>query len=360
MNTLEFLGNVGGRTLFVCGLLALAVAANAEWTVVRLDPPGSGGSQAFGVGGGQQVGNALLGSTRKAVIWSGSNGYVNLHPLQDGTSNATDTDGVFQVGNVRSRAALWQGTAASFRDLNPLGATESFATGLDGAVQVGRARFAGAVHAGLWTGTAASWVDLHPTSATSSFAYGAADGQQVGMVRTIEGERASVWTGSAQSWVDLNPQGASNSSALAVSQGRQIGSAFFDGVQHAGFWSGTAQSWQSLNQAGWGSATAQGAFENLIVGARGVEGQTHAGIWTGTADSWVDLHSFLPSLFSSSQATAVWKQGSRTYVVGHGNNNDNGEALLWISDAVPESEGVVVLGLGLGIFLLPFFRGKRP
>lgn len=364
MITNKFPMRGAGRGISVLAFLAFATSANAEWTVDRLDPSGSAGSQAFGGGGDQKVGNALLGSTRKAVLWVGPDAVLNLNPLVDGSSNATDTDGNFQVGNVshatyggKSHAALWQGSAASYVDLNPTGSTESFASGVDLGVQVGRARFGGVVHAGMWAGSASTWVDLHPTGAFSSSASGVADGQQVGRVTTNEGERASLWTGTAQSWVDLNPAGARSSSAHAVSRGRQVGAAEIGGIHHAGFWTGSSESWVSLNQPGWSAAAALGAFENLTVGGRAVDGQAHAGIWTGTADSWVDLHAYLPSLFISSQATAVWKHNGKTYVVGHGNNNDNGEALLWISDTVPEPSGVLILGAGLAV--VPLLRRAR-
>lgn len=368
MSTLEFFGNGAGKAVLVCGLLSLALLANAEWTVVRLNPQGSGGSEALGVGGGQQVGYTQINTASGASLWTGTPGtYVNLHPFtNDGTSSAYDTDGAVQVGYVahptyggKAHAALWQGTAASYLDLNPTGSTESYAFGNATGVQVGRARFSNVVHAGLWTGSASSWVDLQPSSATSSEALGTGDGQQVGMA-TINGvQRAGLWSGTAESWIDLNPAGASRSSASSVSHGRQVGSANILGVNRPGYWTGSAQSWVDLSQLGWTNGAARGAWNDLQVGIAGIGGIGHASLWRGTAESWVDLHSYLPGNFRSSRADAVWQSGEQTYVVGWGDNLDNGEAILWISNTVPELNSGLLFSVGLGFLVWPLVKNGR-
>ena len=77
---------------------ALTITAQADvWSVVNLHPAGATESQAYGVGGGQQVGYAVVGG----------------------------------VG----RASLWTGSAASWVDLNPAGATYSYAYGVYGGQQ---------------------------------------------------------------------------------------------------------------------------------------------------------------------------------------------------------------------------------
>lgn len=47
----------------------------------------------------------------------------------------------------------------------------------------------------------------------------------------------------------------------------------------------------------------------------------HASLWTGTAASWLDLHPLLPTGFSESGATGIWRDVDFTYVVGYGFNN---------------------------------------
>jgi hypothetical protein len=46
----------------------------------------------------------------------------------------------------------------------------------------------------------------------------------------------------------------------------------------------------------------------------------------------VDLHTFLPPAFTSSQACGIWHDSSFIYVVGFGQNGSTGqtEALMWV------------------------------
>jgi len=174
-----------------------------------LNPAGGGVSQAYGVGGNQQVGyvNVNYGDLNQhAFLWSGSaTSAVDLNPSGlIGTSNsaydseAYGTDGKQQVGwanvNGLDHAILWSNTAASAVDLNPAGFNQSEALGISGDQQVGSANG----HAFLWFGTAASAVNLDPDDAPS-VAYGTNGSQQVGDV----GGQAYLWSGTAASAVDL-------------------------------------------------------------------------------------------------------------------------------------------------------------
>ena len=51
----------------------------------------------------------------------------------------------------------------------------------------------------------------------------------------------------------------------------------------------------------------------------------------------MDLHTFLPAAFTSSEAKGISHVGGVPYVVGYGNNSDTGrtEALLWVGTAPP-------------------------
>src|ERR1051326_1524027 len=148
---------------------ATASPASAQWTVVNLQPAGTIGSVAYGVGSGQQVGYAQLGPT---------------------------------VGDYR--ASLWSASAASWLNLHPAGADWSLAYGADGGQQVGAAVVAGQYHASLWSGTAASWVDLNPAGQSASTAYGISGSQQAGNT-SLGGFNAALWSGTPASWVNLNP-----------------------------------------------------------------------------------------------------------------------------------------------------------
>src|SRR5436309_1036342 len=130
------------KTVLSLSFIAAVGSAQAQWTVVNLNPQGASHSYAYGVSGGLQAGSA-------------------------------------DVGGV-DHASLWSGTSASWVDLNPSGATESRAYGVRGGQQVGYALVGTSYHAVLWRGTVTSWVDLNPAGATESRAYSVNGGQQVG------------------------------------------------------------------------------------------------------------------------------------------------------------------------------------
>ena len=87
------------------------------------------------------------------------------------------------------------------------------------------------------------------------------------------------------------------------------------------------------------------------VGYAWLGGIGRASLWSGSAGSWVDLHSFLPSGFISSEAHGIWTDGTFTYVVGYGYNGATGrnEALMWV---VPEPASGLVVMVSLIVVIL--------
>ncbi|MDQ2987241.1 MAG: hypothetical protein M3R13_11095 [Armatimonadota bacterium] len=328
----------------------LAVCANAQWTVVNLNPAGSSQSVAYGVSGGQQVGYAY---GFRASLWSGTaESWVDLHPAVATESNARCVGDGQQVGYARvddvRRASLWSGTAGSWVNLNPAGATYSEAHGVGGGQQVGRADVGSVGRASLWSGTAGSWVDLHPAGASQSTAYGVDGGKQVGWVILGGVQRASLWTGTAGSRVDLHPAGATYSEARGVHGGYQVGStheATFV-TTRAALWSGTAGSWVDLHPAGATYSIAYGVDGGQQVGDAFVGSNFRASLWSGTAASWVNLDEFLSASFASSEARGVWHDGAFTYVVGTGFNvtTNRSEALMWVSRSIAPTSYSTVRG----------------
>ncbi|MEQ1932548.1 MAG: hypothetical protein ABL962_01525, partial [Fimbriimonadaceae bacterium] len=195
--------------------------------------------------------------------------------------------------------------------LHPAGVLFSYIRGLGEGQQAGWVTVSGPTggihHASLWSGTSASWVDLHPTGAEHSIGYGVHTGRQVGTVVVESGVRASLWSGTAASWVDLTPAGAKEAEGWAI---------------------------ENSDQVGWASF--------------GKPGSRRAGIWSGTADSWVDLHAFLPTSFTISEASAIWHDGSVTYVVGSGYNSTTGrdEALMWVKAPLESGDYTLTLNVG--------------
>ncbi|HVZ94911.1 MAG TPA: hypothetical protein VG797_10410, partial [Phycisphaerales bacterium] len=69
------------RPVVVASLLSAVVSsAQAQWTVTVLHPAGATSSQALGVSGGQQVGNAGVAFLAHASLWNGTSGsWIDLH-----------------------------------------------------------------------------------------------------------------------------------------------------------------------------------------------------------------------------------------------------------------------------------------
>jgi hypothetical protein len=206
---------------------ALWSGTAASW--VDLHPAGANTSRAFGVGDGQQVGT----TDGRASLWSGSAAsWVNLNPPPNPitgythSSEAYGASGGKQVGYTIAdggvtSASLWTGTAASWVNLHPTGTETSITYATDGVQQVGMVRSldTSIISASLWTGSAASWVNLQPTGSMTSIAYGVSGGQQVGRAQVGGIHRASLWSGTAASWVDLHsflPAGFASSQAHSI------------------------------------------------------------------------------------------------------------------------------------------------
>ncbi len=188
----------------------ISVPASAQWTVTNLNPAGATESAAYGVGGSQQAGYAVVGGQRRASLWNGTAAsWVDLNPAGSTQSYAYGVSGGQKVGVADYRASLWSGTATSRVDLSPAGASGSAAYGVSGGQQVGYAEVGGIVRASLWSGTAASWVDLQtflPPEFTSSSARGI--WQDAGMIYVVgQGFNSATGRYEALMWVSqINAQ----------------------------------------------------------------------------------------------------------------------------------------------------------
>jgi hypothetical protein len=340
--------------IVVCGVLGIATAAHAQWSVTSLHPPGlppgsgtcGGAAHTFanGTAAGQQVGARLyncggpfFGGPHFACLWSGSAGtWVDLHPKAiDGSSAASATNGVNQVGSVSTdkfqHACMWSGTAESWIDLHPRDTDHSAAFDLTDTQQVGHTIARNRPRASLWSGTAESWVDLHPSDAEQSIAWGVGGAQQVGEAVIGGQSHASLWTGSAQSWVDLHPEGAVSSSARAVAGGQQVGYARFGEATRASLWLGSAASRVDLHPEGLLGSGLYDTTGNQHVGRTYHGGNLdRAGLWYGSSKSHVDLSTMAPAGFTNIDARSISSDGSVTYIAGYGvNASGRREALLW-------------------------------
>jgi hypothetical protein len=126
-----------------CGHAMLWTGSAAS--AVDLHPPGYSSSYAYGVSGGQQVGEGTVGGLRHALLWTGSaQSVVDLHPKGFRETVAVAVAAGWQVGwgvadDGSRHALLWNGTADSVVDLHlvlPAGFTASEAAGIDSSGNV--------------------------------------------------------------------------------------------------------------------------------------------------------------------------------------------------------------------------------
>ncbi|QDV91911.1 hypothetical protein RAS2_30190 [Phycisphaerae bacterium RAS2] len=348
-------------------LLSASVAApvRAQWTVTNLHPEGASESFATGVHAGQQVGYAKFGITDRATLWNGSaESWIDLNPFGASSSRALGIHNGQQVGQIgvgsnSTRAAMWSGSAASFVSLHPAGATFSQAHGVYDGRQVGEVRYGGSSRATLWNNSSTP-LSLHPDwLASGSVAYGVDSNQVAARLDMYGDPAAGVWNTSGSYWVNLGPPGTYWSGAYGVHAGEQVGWAYGyvwdpNTTIRAFMWRSYTNTGVDLHPAIASSSIAYGVHAGHQVGqvAFGAyPGVPHASFWKGTAETWVDLHTFLPVHYQSSEARGVWhdQDAGITYVVGHGFNINTGrnEALMW---TLPEpGSGLLAMAAMLGL-----------
>jgi probable HAF family extracellular repeat protein len=186
-------------------------------TAEDINPDGATASQADGISAdGQIVGEATLGGSTHAILWSGGD-VIDLHPATGYTqTHAASTDGSHQVGGgaapgaVGWQALVWSGSADSVVNLHPNGYATSAAMNLWGTQVVGYAGQAAPndgqiVHAAIWDLATGTFADLNGDLVQSALL--ATNGStQVGTIQTSADGiiHAALWYGTADSYVDLH------------------------------------------------------------------------------------------------------------------------------------------------------------
>ncbi len=226
---------------------------------VDLHPSGYLASEALGVGGGYQVGFVSTGP-RFAAVWQGSAASMQvLDSTGYGAPRAEGTDGTQHVGfgmptgSSWRHALLWNGFVPPI-DLNPpptpsaLTYVDSIATAVHAGQQVGYVRGGATVdeeHAALWLGSASTFRDLHPTGWARSFALSVRAGVQAGQgthPMQIFQTRALAWQGDAASVQDLHAllpaqyQSGSSSAEDVNARGDIVGWVTLAGVSRPVLW----------------------------------------------------------------------------------------------------------------------------
>jgi len=303
------------RLVKISALAAILVGpcAQAQYTAVSMNPPGASVSRAWGAHGGKEVGQGGGTSIQSAALWSGTGASAIVLTPTGWTSTAFGAGPGQQVGTGSGagtgfafHALLWTGTAASMVDLHPAGYDASAAYASDGIYQSGQAATNGVIHAFRWQGTSSSAVDLDPTNVyTESHIYGAFGGRQVGY--GVQGNgHALLFTDAGI--VDLNGS-LDGSIGYAMDATRQVGSGsgtLTGSATHALIWYGGPSLVADINPSGFTYSEADGIAGPVIVGYGSgptTNNKVHALVWFN--GRVIDLHSFLPTGYSSSHAYGI-------------------------------------------------------
>jgi hypothetical protein len=330
-------------------LAASAVAAADGWSLVLLQPSGAEASEVWGGAAGVQVGMTRIAGKTRAASWRGSAAtWMDHDPPGSVRSMLYATDGARLVGDV-----LTSETRYSLYIPTPVSPGVTFQRGVifgtAGGQQVGQllsgSFMSTSFSAVLWTGTPESMVTLAPTSSSwniyTSMARATDGVQQVGSVGVLLNawtgqsvQFASLWSGTASSWVPLS---FTESEAVGVHNGVQVGwtAAGVTNPRFACLWRGTKESIQGMHPAAATSSVLVGVLDNHQVGAAQFGGRWKAGIWSGTPESFENLDALVPTGFTGSWASSIWRDGDRLYVGGVALRDngwpyqDNNQAVLW-------------------------------
>lgn len=372
--------HISGRSRrggLLCALLVAGLALPAmaqQYQAIILNPTGATEAFAYGAGNGQQVGTArspATGDNTHAALWTGTAGsYIDLNPTIE--INGFPFSGTFaygagggqQVGNAilgpRTVAVLWTGTANSVVVLARPDMAYSTVSDTDGTTQVGQAQANDPVlglsnYAFAWTGTPESATFMHPDSPIGfyeSTAFKVRGTRAIGTATDLNEQYAAIL------WTSFSPSGAIvlRSAEFAETVGSDVlgttavGYGHADGgYNHALIWTNDGANVTDIHPPAY-----QGSFLYAMDATRQVgigvtmpdgDGNTfeHAMVWSGTAASAIDLHTALLAVVpgvTDSTARGIDADGS---IVGTANTSGSGYlAVRWVP--VNASSGVCCIG----------------
>jgi hypothetical protein len=342
--------------------LSAVASAHGQWSATL--PQGLNSGRVWAVS--ETVWGGSFGQSARPIIWV-SGTPVSLGGA-DGFGEVRALDGLLQGGRRNGHATLWSGAAEPYVDLHPSipGATGSTVISMGAGLQSGNVQVNDQVRAALWAGTAASYRDVTPAGAVGGYVTACLQNAQGGTAVFNMGAgigevfHAGIWHGTAGSFIDLNPAGNWESGITGMTESEQVGFLHaFGTAEHATVWHGTVESRTDLHPfPGFGWSALNDTIGQAQVGVSTVPGFTfpHAGIWFGTASSFFDLHSLLPPGFFQSQATSIYQDAQRIVVGGSAFNSNTEIPVVWTFNIPAPGAAVALLAGALPLAA----RRRRP
>ncbi|NUQ51320.1 MAG: hypothetical protein HUU19_01330 [Phycisphaerales bacterium] len=340
-------------------LIAREGMAQVNFQPISLHSVGQN-SRAHAAHGSRQVGEIYSSGFSTPATWNSTSQSINIYYLGNFGWDGGRISGVsadHEVGSVLSlsgnpgHAALWSGSAESFRDLHPIQGNyrSSSAGAISGSQVVGTAYTSSLKqHAALWDLETGEFRDLHPSGASYS-ALIATDGARQGGVASFNRKvHALIWNGAPNDYVDITPSGAVDCTIRFMTADTQVGRAVVDGGFGAALWHNTAESFVNMAPPNSVDSEIETTLDGLHGGSVYFTGLRRAAIWiSDSPDGFVDMHAFLPHDYTESAIEAIGRVGDTFYVSGWAQRSDHVEAMLWVGTIPAPGSLAIALLFGL-------------
>lgn len=357
----------GAAALGVLLLMACKSAAQVNFQPISLHTVGKN-SRVYGAYGARQ-GGTIYSSFSTPATWNSTSQSINIYYMGNfgwdsgeiyAMSNEHEVGSVMGPSGSPRHAALWSGSAESFRDLHPTQGnySSSRAGAVNGSQIVGSAHNSALKqHAALWNLETGAFRDLHPSGASVS-ALTSTDGIRQGGVAHFNGKsHALIWNGAPNDYVDITPSGAGDCTIRSMTADTQVGHVAVSNTVVAALWHGTAESFVNMAPPNTIHSEIETTLDGLHGGSVYFTGLKRAAVWiSDSPDGFVDMHAFLPHDYTESAIEAIGRVGDTFYVSGWAHRSDHVEAMLWVG-TIP-APGALALVSFLGLVAARRRRGR--
>lgn len=321
--------------------LCISSIASAGWTATIVNGSSTNPSFAFAVTASTVYGSLQSSTSTDPTSWTDGIA-LNWNQGRSITGQLFGSDGFDVVGGLSVNAGaqepvLFRGSPENFIRLSSSKVTYGRARATWGGIQVGFGRSQGVDQAAVWRGTAKSFKSIHPRGYVSSEATTILNLQIGGSAYTSSGAVACAWEGSNYRFkvVDSSPSeiNASNATSYGGFRGH------LGGTEVAYLWSKGSNAATNVAPPNTDRSWVTGMDQDKVsITSTSANYPSQAWVFDtfNSITPWTDLHMVLdstfPGTFYASSAMAVWRDttNNRIRVVGRGYSSTAGNvAILW-------------------------------
>lgn len=268
-------------------------------------------------------------------VWTGLN-TSTFTPLNITGALGGESSGIYQgamsgslyLGDASAytlHACVWPTVNSGPIDLNPAGCPGSSANAISNQAIAGvYTATDGQAHACAWTSASpSSLIDLHSTDFVQTVTTAISGNEVVGFGDSSQ--YALYWNLNTGKLVNLG-----SGTANTIFNGQVAGYRSTQNGVHAALWSSPSpDSYLDINPTGYQQSNALGSSAAGIVGHATLSGgEWKAFLWVRNGTLPINLHNYLPSVYSGSTAVAIDDKGN---IVGYAHNSTTGatDAVIW-------------------------------